>query len=117
MNETPCPYGLADADHVISADEAVALLTAASWRDQKGCEYCDHVCDPGDAMVHTFAGPFGADWTLAAAIEHVRAASKVGWGHGLFRHDLGAFTPDDPTAPEGPGRVVWFSVPHPGRPA
>lgn len=59
----------------------------------------------GDKIVHTRARIFGADWDLAAAIEFVSTADRVGWLPDLFMgHDLIAYRD---------GREIRFDIRRP----
>jgi hypothetical protein len=84
--------------------QAVELARAAAWTNPHGCDYCDHVCDPGTPTIHTMAGGFGADWSLEEAVEFIVEADECQWVQSIFGHDLAA-TKD--------GRTVMFQVKKP----
>lgn len=59
--------------------------------------------DCGRTLVHSFAGPFGADWDLAAVYEAIDAAADVRWKPDHFvAHQLLVVDQD--------GRRVHFDV-------
>lgn len=65
--------------------------------------------DYGRTLVHSFAGPFGADWELAAVYEAIDAAAEVRWVRGAaLGHELVVIEQD--------GRRVWFDVKAPASP-
>ncbi len=65
--------------------------------------------DYGRTLVHSFAGPFGADWDLAAVYEAIDAAAEVRWARGAaLSHELAVVEPG--------GRRVWFDVKAPASP-
>lgn len=90
----------------VSVDDARRLLTEHAWTPERdGCEHCDHVCGPEThPVIHTTAGGFGADWSLAEAVAFIENADVIGWKLHLFRHNLAA---------RSGGRVVFFEVPAP----
>ena len=78
----------------VSKDEAVAAVTAAAWEAYNGRK-----------IVHTYAGPFGADWNLADAVAEITAADQVAWVDDMLGHNLTTVSPD--------GRVIRFDVQRP----
>jgi hypothetical protein len=106
----------------ISKEVALAALRAAAWPERhdpvyEPAKYSDGVAvllageqlyrdvtPPTQMIVHTFGGPFGADWNLEHAEEFISAASGVFWGFSLFGHHLHAVS-------DGPdGRCISFDV-------
>lgn len=84
----------------VALEEVVAALEQAAFTIGEGND------DAGRRIIHTYAGPFGADWDVAEAVEFVRAAEHVYWARSVFQHDLVAVSN---------GRVVSFNVPSPSR--
>lgn len=73
----------------ITIDEAIKLVRENSF-----------TTDEGRTIVHTFAGPFGADWDLEGVENFLRGATTVGFSNHIFGHDLVAVNE----------RVVRFDV-------
>lgn len=61
----------------------------------------------GRVIVHTLAGPFGADWDLDSAVAVLADAQRIAWQDSITRHDLAVVTAE--------GRLLRFDVPRPER--
>lgn len=84
----------------ITKEEAAAAIRAAAHH------YDDPDSDAfGRTLIHTFAGPFGADWDLDAALQAVSKAERCGWVDHILGHDLGIETAE--------GKVVLFQCKRP----
>lgn len=79
----------------LSVDEAIAAIERCAFtipdRDNDG----EPMYQAGRRIVHCFIGTMGADWDVAAAIDEVRNADRVGWAHSLFGECLVAVMPDE----------------------
>ncbi len=92
----------------VTKEEAHRLLVENSWAEES--ETCGH---PGctehraetSRMIHTFMGPFGADWDLADAEREIETATAIGWAQHLLGHDLAIRTAE--------GKLVYFDVRRP----
>ncbi len=92
----------------VTKEEAHRLLVANSYAEE--IEECGHPgCTEhraeGKRRIHTFRGPFGADWDLDEAEREVEGALEIRWVDHLFRHNLGVKCAD--------GSAVYFDVPRP----
>jgi hypothetical protein len=75
----------------VDLDLAVALVARAAWDEPaKGCEYCDHLCQPSQRkLIHCGVGGMGFDIQLEDAARTVQASRAVGWDpHGFMDHNL-----------------------------
>lgn len=92
-------------------EQVVAAVEAVAFDEGKECEHCDGTgrTKGGRRVVHSYRGPFGADWDAEGVIELVRASRHVRWGSGFNGHDLAVL--------EDNGKWVLFQVPHPQREA
>jgi hypothetical protein len=88
----------------ITADEAIAALTVAATEvtDETSSDY-------GRTLIHSMAGPFGADWDLASAITAAQHARDIAWMDDSYGHELAVLTQD--------GRVRKFNAQRPTREA
>jgi hypothetical protein len=84
----------------ITKDEAAEAIRKAAFR-VTNLESQDY----GRVLIHTFAGPFGADWDLDEAILTVSKAKRCAWLDSITSHDLGIETED--------GKVVLFNCQRP----
>jgi hypothetical protein len=92
----------------IGKEDALAAIQAASWtqpatepEEDTACEHLGH----GVQRIHTFAGPFGADWDLTSAEDAIRSAKKCEWVNHPLGHDLAVLTAND--------RKIFFDVRRP----
>lgn len=84
----------------IGKDEAIEAMRAAAFTidDLEGSDNCR-------TIIHTFAGPFGADWDLDEAIALVERSVEIAWVDHLICHDL-AVREDDK-------HVIYFDCKRP----
>ena len=72
----------------LTAEQAVTALTEGAFTLNED----ETARKAGDKIVHTRSRMFGADWDVAAAVEFVSSADRVGWLPDLFMgHDLIAY--------------------------
>jgi hypothetical protein len=71
------------------------------------CEACDGEGKvyPGDRVVHTRMGAFGADWDEDAVLRAIDSATDVQWARGMLGPYLAILTAE--------GKVVAVDVPEP----
>jgi hypothetical protein len=84
---TPSQSQIVPVDRLLAA----ALVSRAAWDEPaKGCEYCDHLCQPSQRkLIHSGVGGMGFDIPLEDAMRMVQASRAVGWNpHGFLDHNL-----------------------------
>lgn len=84
---TPTQSRIVPVDRLLAA----ALVSLAAWDEPaKGCEYCDHLCQPSQQkLIHCGVGGMGFDIPLEDAMRTVQASHPVGWDpHGFMDHNL-----------------------------
>lgn len=83
-------------------DEAIAAVTAAAFTIRS-----DDPDDPQQTrrVVHSFRGPFGADWDLSSVVSCIRASRSLHW------QPIGPFASTHPLlVVEADGRKIRFEA-------
>ena len=91
----------------ITIEEAIAAVDAAAYTiAQEGwdMEMNPVPKDSGRRIIHTYAGPFGADWDADDAVAFITRSDERAWVDHLIDHDL---------AVRAVGRVVFFNITRP----
>lgn len=81
------------ADRLVTIDQAIKAVSDAAFTLPAE--------DGGRVLIHTFAGPFGADWDLDGAVKFIMRSTERAWVDHPVGHDLGVLAD---------GRIVYFDV-------
>ncbi len=88
----------------ITVEEATAAVSAAIFtvgQDGWDMEMNPTPKDAGRRIIHTFAGPFGADWDADSAVAFITRSDDRAWVNHMLDHDL---------AVVADGRIIYFDV-------
>ena len=91
----------------VTIEEAIAAVDNATFTIiQEGWDMEMHPVpkDAGRRIIHTYAGPFGADWDADDAVAFITRSDERAWVDHLMDHDL---------AVRADGRVVFFAAKRP----
>lgn len=91
----------------ITIEEATAAVNGAVFTiSQEGWDMDMNPVpkDAGRRIIHTFAGPFGADWDADTALEFIARSDERAWVDHMLGHCL---------AVRADGRVIYFDVKRP----
>jgi hypothetical protein len=91
---------MSEPQHITIEEAASAVEAAAFTIVQTGWDMQNRPVptDAGRRIIHTFAGPVGADWDADDAVAFIARSSDRAWVDNVFDHDLGVLGARWPTA-------------------